>query len=69
MKLKITIVIIFFFNFLFTSSAQAYLDPGSSSILLQAIIGFIASLITTLTIFWNKFKNFIKKIFKLNKKN
>ena len=56
--------ILFFF---FTTPCYSYLDPGSSSILLQAIIGFIAALGATISIYWKKFKNFIKKIFKKNK--
>ena len=55
------------FIFFFTTPSYSYLDPGSSSILLQAIIGFIAALGATISIYWKKFKNFIKKIFKKNK--
>jgi len=53
-----------------TSSSYAYLDPGTGSIILQAILGFVAASIATLTIYWNKFKNFFTKIFgKKDKKN
>lgn len=47
-----------------TDSAFAYLDPGTSSIILQAILGFIAALGATITLYWNKLKVFLKKIFK-----
>jgi len=47
----------------------AYLDPGTGSIILQAILGFIAAAIATLSIYWNKFKMFILKIFKKEKKS
>ena len=37
------------------SSAHAYLDPGTGSIILQAIIGLIAAAATFLKIYWDKF--------------
>ena len=48
---------------LFPSKSFAYLDPGTGSMLLQALIGLIASLFTTFYIFWNKIKLFFKKIY------
>ena len=51
-----------------TSNAHAYLDPGTGSIILQAILGFIAAALTTLSFYWNKFKMFISKLFKKDKK-
>ena len=48
--------------------AFAYLDPGTGSIILQAIIGAIAAGLTFFTNFWLKVKNFFKRIFKKDKK-
>ena len=59
--------IIIFFTF--TNSANAYLDPGTGSIILQAILGFIAAAIATLSFYWNKVKLFLIKLFKKNKKS
>jgi|TARA_B100001971_G_scaffold153569_1_gene142831 hypothetical protein len=61
--LKIFIVFI-----LFTSESYAYLDPGTGSIILQVIIGFIAATVATISIYWNKFKLFISKLFKKKEK-
>jgi hypothetical protein len=47
-----------------TDSAFAYLDPGTTSIILQAILGFVAAIGATITLYWNKLKVFFKKIFK-----
>ena len=44
--------------------AFAYLDPGTGSIILQAILGAIAAGLTFFTNFWQKVKNFFKKFFK-----
>ena len=58
---------LFFLSFIIliikTSHAHAYLDPGTGSIILQAIIGFIAASIATISIYWTKFKSIIAKIF------
>tara|TARA_Y100001970_G_scaffold56343_1_gene71411 strand:- start:1400 stop:1618 length:219 start_codon:yes stop_codon:yes gene_type:complete len=57
-----------FGNVLFISKAYAYLDPGTGSIILQAIIAFFAGLITYCSIYWVKLKNKIKNIFQKFKK-
>ena len=64
---KFTFVYIILFYFFSLTSAHAYLDPGTGSIILQAIIGFIAASITIISIYWNKLKIFIVNLFK--KKN
>tara|TARA_Y100000591_G_scaffold281742_1_gene261687 strand:- start:1660 stop:1893 length:234 start_codon:yes stop_codon:yes gene_type:complete len=48
--------------------AHAYLDPGTGSIILQAIIGFIAASITAISVYWIKFKSIISRIFLRKKK-
>ena len=57
-----------FCNFLFISKSYAYIDPGTGSIILQAIIAFFAGLITYCSIYWAKLKNKIKNIFQKFKK-
>jgi len=59
----------FLYFFLFTSSAHAYLDLGTGSIILQAIVGAIAAFFSTLYIFWEKVKIFFRKVFKKKNKN
>ena len=61
MKLLSTIILI---NFFFINNAQAYIDPGSGSIILQALLGALAAAGATVSIYWNKIKN----LFKRNKK-
>lgn len=63
-EIKYLIYLSFFI--IFPSNAFAYLDPGTGSIILQAILGFIAATIATVSIYWTKFKTIISKIF--NKK-
>jgi len=54
---------------IFPTKAFAYLDPGTGSIILQAILGFIAATITTISIYWTKFKSLIFKLFNKKEKN
>ena len=53
----------------FPTKAFAYLDPGTGSIILQAILGFIAATITSVSIYWGKFKSLISKLFDKKKEN
>ena len=61
-------IIIFLFFFILTTKAYAYLDPGTGSIILQAIVGAFAAFFTSVYIFWSKVKSFYKKIYKKIKK-
>ena len=61
-------IIIFLSFFILTTKAHAYLDPGTGSIILQAIAGAFAAFFTSIYIFWSKVKNFYKKIFNKIKK-
>jgi uncharacterized membrane protein len=48
----------------FFTPAFAYLDPGTGSIILQAILAFLAASIATISFYWQKFKLLFIKIFK-----
>jgi membrane associated rhomboid family serine protease len=43
-----------------SGSAQAYLDPGTGSIILQAVIGGIAGGLVLMRIYWAKVKAFVR---------
>ena len=40
----------------FISDVYAYLDPGTGSVIIQALIGVIAGVLITLKIYWYKLK-------------
>ncbi|HEY7747904.1 MAG TPA: hypothetical protein VH933_04445 [Aestuariivirgaceae bacterium] len=40
-----------------TQSAYAYLDPGTGSILLQAVIGGVASGLFVIRLYWRKLRS------------
>jgi hypothetical protein len=64
-------IFIIFFYFLLTVSSYAYLDPGTGSIILQLIIGFIAAISSWCFIFWSKIKLILFKLkaYFIKKKN
>lgn len=52
-----------------TTSAHAYLDPGTASILLQGIVAGAAAVVGTISIYWNRCKGLFAGLFAgLNKK-
>ena len=62
------VILILAYLFCSISNANAYLDPGTGSIILQAILAFIAGAAVTVSIWWMNFRILIKKIFRLDKK-
>ena len=67
--MKKYILVIIMFIFFLNNNAHAYLDPGSGSIILQAILGFIAAALATASYYWTKLKIFFSKLFKKEKKS
>ena len=63
MKFLIYIIVILF---TLSSKSYAYLDPGSAGII-QMLLAAIAGAFASLLIYWNKFKNFLTRIFKKKK--
>ena len=60
---------IFFCYYLLITPSYAYLDPGSASVILQAILGGIAAAGATIALYWRKFKDFFLRIFRKKNKN
>ena len=62
MKKRNFYIYLLFFSSLYLKNAQAYLDPGSSNLILQIIIAAFASVFVTIKIYWIKIKNLFYKI-------
>ena len=58
-KISITLISLYFAQ---TTSSFAYLDPGTGSIILQAIIAVIALIGSYMSFYWKKVKDFFKKL-------
>lgn len=50
------------------STANAYLDPGTGSIILQGILALTAGTAATITVFWANIKKIIKNFLKQPRK-
>lgn len=51
--MRYSILLIIFFSLI--THAEAYVDPGSASLIVQAIIGVIAGALATIKLWWKKF--------------
>lgn len=59
---------LFFFSLfcvLFANPAQAYIDPGTGSFLLQIMVGTVLSGVVALKLFWNELKLKMRRLVKL----
>ena len=54
--------------YFFPINAYSYLDPGTFGIIINAIIGFFATVIAYILLYFNRFKIFIKNIYQKYKK-
>ena len=66
-NLKYFIYATFFYSCLI-SNAHAYLDPGTSSIIISSIVAFVVAAWGYIKLYYSKTKNFFLKIFKGKKK-
>ena len=57
--IKKILLLSFISLFLTISSAHAYLDPGTGSIILQGIIGAVAAIAVALKLYWHKLLKFL----------
>jgi hypothetical protein len=46
-----------------TKPAYAYLDPGTGSMVVQALIATVAAVSVTIGIFWHRLKSFFGRMF------
>ena len=61
------IIILSFFGM--KSLAHAYFDPGTGAFIVQAILGFLAAVVASLTMTWNRVKMFFVKLFQTKAKS
>jgi|TARA_B110000259_G_C13884591_1_gene350416 hypothetical protein len=59
--MKKILITSFIFVIFISNNAFAYLDPGTGSIILQALVGAIAAGATYCSMYWQKIKNFFSK--------
>lgn len=67
--MKCIISILFFacVTLVFVNYANAYIDPGTGSMVIQAILGTIAVCAVSIGIFWRRLKGFLGRLVGRNK--
>ena len=60
---SITLMVPAFFSLPFPDTTDAYLDPGTGSIIIQVVIGVAVGGLFALKVFWNRIVTFVKKLF------
>lgn len=69
-KISIISLIILMGFLIFPEEAHAfYIDPGTGSIIIQVLIGFVVGGLVALKIFWTKFTLWLKHLFGRPDKN
>ena len=58
-----------FFFLVFHHQIHAYLDAGTGSIILQAVIGGLVGALFAIKLFWGRIKSFLGGLFSRSKKN
>ncbi len=66
--MKIPIIPVFFY-FTLPDTSHAYLDPGTGSIILQAVIGVAVGGLFAVGLFWSRVKTFFKNLFSRGEKH
>jgi hypothetical protein len=62
MKASARIIVVFvLLYFLLRSNAHAYIDPGSGSYFLQAVVAILAGLSLTIKVYWRRIKEFFSR--------
>jgi hypothetical protein len=53
----------------FHQLVDAYIDPGTGSLVLQAVIGALVGVFVAVGLFWNRIKAFVRNLFSRSKKS
>ena len=61
--MKKTFLFLFSYFIIFTNDSSAYFDPGTGAFIVQAILGFLAAVVASLAMTWNRVKMFFVKLF------
>jgi len=63
MKLFIFFEFIVILPYILAAPAQAYIDPATGSMVIQAVIAAVAAVSVSIGIFWRRLKSFFGRVF------
>lgn len=64
MKSLIAVMFFLTFTLIFIKEASAYIDPGTGSMVVQAVIAAVAAVSVSIGIFWRRLKNLFHRLFR-----
>jgi len=67
MKELAVILISIFLVLIFVNQSYAYIDPGTGSMLVQAVLAAIAAVSVSIGIFWHRIRSFLDRLFNRNR--
>jgi len=67
MKELAVILMSIFLVLIFVNQSYAYIDPGTGSMLVQAVLAAIAAVSVSIGIFWHQIRSFLNRLFNRNK--
>lgn len=67
MKKLAGILMSIFFVLVVVNQSYAYIDPGTGSMLVQAVLAAIAAVSVSIGIFWRRIRSFLGRLFGRNK--
>ena len=67
MKELVGILMSIFIVLIFVNQSYAYIDPGTGSMLVQAVLAAIAAVSVSIGIFWRRIRSFIDRLFGRNR--
>jgi len=63
LKTCTSILVVGSFSFIIVEPAYAYIDPGTGSMMIQAIIALITAMSVFVGMFWGRVKMFLNNVF------
>jgi hypothetical protein len=69
LKLPTTLIVPAIMYLPFHHAIDAYIDPGTGSIILQTVIGGLAAVLVAIGMFWKQIKAFVGNLFSRSKKS
>ena len=70
MKTQLKVIILLtalFLQIIFTNPAHAYIDPGTGSMIVQAVLAAVAAVSVSIGIFWRRIRPFLDRLFGRNR--
>ena len=67
MKITIALVINIIFAIIAEKKADAYIDPGTGSMMIQALLALLATVSVSVGIFWKRIRSFLARFLGRNK--